>query len=149
VHWATSSERSSNAAAPRSTPIATDAAGGGGNGGSGYWSQARKDPLSVPYTTSASQFLYGASVVMAALRWARRKLYKLYIAKQEHVHAPTPSTKTQQQDHSLARRTWVVERARDIGVPIVALDRDGQRLLDKLSNGRPHNVSKKPKKKFF
>ncbi len=80
---------------------------------------------------------------MAALRWARRKLYKLYIAEPEHAHAPTAHTKTQQQDPSSARRSWVVKRARDIGVPIVSLDRDGQRLLDKLSNGRPHNVSHK------
>ncbi|KAK4104249.1 hypothetical protein N658DRAFT_484252 [Parathielavia hyrcaniae] len=91
------------------------------------FSNPRKDrePISIPYTTAASQFLYGKSVVEAALRSARRKLYKLYISKD--ATRPNEDISVVQ---NLARRN---------DVPITFVDRDGQRLMDKLAASRPHN----------
>ncbi|KAK4121088.1 hypothetical protein N657DRAFT_692604 [Parathielavia appendiculata] len=84
-----------------------------------------REPISIPYTTAASQFLYGKSVVEAALRSSRRKLYKLYISKD----ATRPN-----EDISLIQKL-----AKRNDVPITFVDRDGQRLMDKLSASRPHN----------
>ncbi|KAL3424280.1 rRNA methylase [Phlyctema vagabunda] len=89
----------------------------------------KKMPLSIPYTTSASEFLYGTSVVEAALtskRIPRRKLYKLYIHTGENREA--------------ADRDIDMERlARKAGVEIVPIVTSWVRLMDKMSGGRPHN----------
>jgi 21S rRNA (GM2251-2'-O)-methyltransferase len=86
-------------------------------------------PLSIPYTTPASEFLYGTSVVEAALRShrsPRRKLYKLYVSTGEN------------REH--AERDAGIERlARKSGVEVVNADTSWLRLLDKMSGGRPHN----------
>ncbi|OCL06921.1 alpha/beta knot [Glonium stellatum] len=81
-------------------------------------------PLSIPYTTAASEFLYGYSVVLAALRAHRRKLYNLYLhsraARHEGIHA-------------------LKERAKATGVQIHSVDDEWLPTMDRLSNGRPHN----------
>lgn len=86
-------------------------------------------PLSIPYTTPASEFLYGTSVVEAALRShrdPRRKLYKLYVYTGEN------------REH--ANRDASIERlARKSGVQVIHADASWLRLLDKMSGGRPHN----------
>jgi 21S rRNA (GM2251-2'-O)-methyltransferase len=86
-------------------------------------------PLSIPYTTPASEFLYGTSVVEAALssrREPRRKLYKLYIYNGENREDP---------DHD-AR----LERlAKKNGVEVVRAGNEWLRVMDKMSGGRPHN----------
>lgn len=87
-----------------------------------------KTPLSVPYTTSASEFLYGTSVVMAALRSRRRRLYKLYIYEAENRMRP-------------ARDREMERLARAAGVEVERVRGDWARLMDKMSAGRPHNVS--------
>ena len=87
----------------------------------------KNTPLSVPYTTPASEFLYGTSVVLAALRTARRKLYKLYMYQGEHREAQDEDRKVE--NRALAR-----------GVEVVHVKNDGIRLMDKMSAGRPHNV---------
>jgi 21S rRNA (GM2251-2'-O)-methyltransferase len=95
------------------------------------FSQANSDrlPLSIPYTTPASEFLYGTSVVESALksqRTPRRKLYKLYVYTSEN------------REH--AERDAGIERlARKSGVEVVHADTSWLRLLDKMSGGRPHN----------
>jgi 21S rRNA (GM2251-2'-O)-methyltransferase len=89
----------------------------------------RRVPLSIPYTTPASEFLYGTSPILSALqstRYPRRKLYKLY------VHS-TPQREAPSQDQNLIR---LAKRA---GVAIENVTGDGIRLLDKMSGGRPHN----------
>ncbi|KAK5120680.1 hypothetical protein LTR85_006038 [Meristemomyces frigidus] len=81
-------------------------------------------PLSVPYTTSASEFLYGFNVVLAALRAQRRKLYRLYLSPRAYNR----ETGNAQQIIDLARRAGI------------AVDADANvRLLDKMSDNRPHN----------
>jgi 21S rRNA (GM2251-2'-O)-methyltransferase len=86
-------------------------------------------PLSIPYTTPASEFLYGTSVVEAALssrREPRRKLYKLYIYAGEN-----------RED---ANRDAKIERmAQKNRVPVMRVGNDWARLMDKMSAGRPHN----------
>lgn len=89
----------------------------------------RNIPLSIPYTTPASEFLYGTSVVLSALtssRLPRRKLYKLYM-----LH--TPGREDPEQDNKIA------SLARRAGVTVHRIPTEGVRLLDKMSAGRPHN----------
>jgi 21S rRNA (GM2251-2'-O)-methyltransferase len=86
-------------------------------------------PLSIPYTTPASEFLYGTSVVEAALssrREPRRKLYKLYIYNGENREDPDQDARLER----LARRS---------GVDVVRAGNDWLRVMDKMSAGRPHN----------
>lgn len=86
-------------------------------------------PLSIPYTTPASEFLYGTSVVEAALkskRDLRRKHYKLYIYTGEN-------RENAQQDLDLERL------ARRSGVEVSRVGADWLPMLDKMSGSRPHN----------
>ncbi|KAH6845041.1 hypothetical protein B0I37DRAFT_379013 [Chaetomium sp. MPI-CAGE-AT-0009] len=85
-----------------------------------------REPLSITYTTAASQFLYGKSVVEAALRASRRQFYHLYIYGGANRQKPTNDALIQ----ALAKRK---------GIPITVLGEDGMRLLDKMSSSRPHN----------
>ena len=84
-------------------------------------------PLSIPYTTPASEFLYGTSVVTSALLASRRKLYKLYIYDGDN-------REVRDQDKRIQRlaldRDVIVERVQGSWL----------RLMDKTSTGRPHNV---------
>ena len=88
-----------------------------------------KTPLSIPYTTPASEFLYGTSVITAALKSSRRKLYKLYMYDGEN-------REVQEQDASVRKLALVR------GVVVTQVKRDWLRLMDKMSGGRPHNVSR-------
>ena len=82
--------------------------------------------VGIPYTTPASEFLYGTSVITAALLSARRKLYKLYIYDGDNrvVHGQDQKIR----DLAL-KRGLVAERVKG----------DWLRLMDKMSAGRPHN----------
>lgn len=86
----------------------------------------RQDTPSLPYTTAASEFIYGYSSVLAALKANRRRLYAL------HVHTRG------------ANRTGVgaiLTKARALRMGIHEVEDDGLRAMDKASSGRPHNVS--------
>lgn len=88
----------------------------------------KRMPLSIPYTTPASEFLYGTSVVEAALnsqREPRRKLYKLYIYTGENREKVDPAGLER-----LARRK---------GIEVARVGMEWLRVLDKMSAGRPHN----------
>ncbi|KAI9805646.1 MAG: hypothetical protein M1833_005138 [Piccolia ochrophora] len=88
--------------------------------------RAINPPSIVPYTTAASHFLYGTSVVEAALRSGKRKLYKLY------VHEGANRT-------ALARDASLRKLALSKGVEVVGVQGDWLRIMDKMSEGRPHN----------
>lgn len=95
--------------------------------------EEREPPVSLPYTSSASEFLYGTNVVSTALKLNRRKFYKLFIY-QGHQ---TEKTSTDMHVRRLA-----LER----GVPAQrVVGQDGLRMMDKMSTGRPHNVGSRPK----
>lgn len=81
-------------------------------------------PISVPYTTAASEFLYGTNVVLAALRARRRRLHHLYISPRAY----TRETGNAQDIIDLARRA---------GIPVEA--NADLRLLDKMADNRAHN----------
>ena len=83
-------------------------------------------PLSIPYTTPASEFLYGTSVVTAALLSSRRKLYKLYIYTGDNRESIQQDIRVRE---LALKRKVVVERMKE----------DGLRLMSKMSAGRPHN----------
>ncbi|TQS37096.1 hypothetical protein Golomagni_02441 [Golovinomyces magnicellulatus] len=88
-----------------------------------------KLPISVPYTTSASEFLYGASVVEAILKPSteiQRKLYKLYVYKGMYRE-------------DIGRDQRLQRLAEDRGVKVERVGNDWIRTLDKMSSGRPHN----------
>ncbi|KAB5554684.1 hypothetical protein GE09DRAFT_136894 [Coniochaeta sp. 2T2.1] len=83
-------------------------------------------PVSIEYTTAASQFLYGKSVVEAALSTSARKLYKLYVysgANRENVDVDEV----------------MVALARKKGIPVRNVQERDSKLMDKMSGGRPHN----------
>ena len=87
-------------------------------------------PVAIPFTTAASHFLYGRSVVEAALRSARRRLYKLYIYNGANRSSAPQDQQTSRVIERLATRR---------GVTVQLVDERWQRLLDKMSKGRPHN----------
>ena len=91
-------------------------------------------PLSVLYTTPASEFLYGTSVVTEALDSNRRKAYTLYIYDGQNREEAN-------------QRRFIEKLAQSKGVLVRKLP-DPQ-LLNKLSKGRPHNVSSTRLNLFF
>ncbi|EGS18568.1 putative mitochondrial large ribosomal RNA protein [Thermochaetoides thermophila DSM 1495] len=97
-----------------------------GNADESKYPRKFRFPLSIPYTTAASQFLYGKSVVEAALLSARRKLYHLYMTD---LH--------QRKDPSGSRAMLALARSK--GVPVTILSDADKRLMDKMAEGRPHN----------
>ncbi|KAH3975804.1 hypothetical protein HBI56_099430 [Parastagonospora nodorum] len=80
-------------------------------------------PEVLPYSTAASEFLYGHSSVVAALKANRRKLYKLY------VH-----TRGSSRDGLMAR-----VRALKLFHITEEVGDEYLRAMDKASSGRPHN----------
>ncbi|KAI1421259.1 Alpha/beta knot methyltransferase [Xylaria sp. FL1777] len=83
-------------------------------------------PIRIFHTTAASQFLYGRSVVEAALKNSRRQLYKLYIYSGNDRQNPS-------QDDALAKL------AREKGVSVEKVPNHGLQMMDKMSGNRPHN----------
>ena len=84
-------------------------------------------PIPVPYTTPASEFLYGTSVVMAALKSQRRKMYKLYVYEGEGRQ-------------EVARDDAMKKAARLAEVKVQGVSGNHWlRIMDKMSTGRPHN----------
>lgn len=82
-------------------------------------------PLAIPYTTPASEFLYGHSVVTTALKYSRRSFYKLYLY----------SGDTRGQDRQVRKMALAAN------VEVTRVGSDWLKLMDKMSGGRPHNVS--------
>ena len=93
------------------------------------WSERESDvPVAIPYTTPASEFLYGTSVVSAALKYSRRKFYKLYC-----YGAPDRV--------NIGQDTAMRSLASSQGVEVMHVQGQWLRIMDKMSTGRPHNVS--------
>ena len=85
-------------------------------------------PVAIPYTTPASEFLYGTSVVSAALKYSRRKFYKFYC-----YCAPDRV--------NISQDTAMRKLASSQGVDVMQVQGEWLRIMDKMSTGRPHNVS--------
>ncbi|KAL9044502.1 MAG: hypothetical protein Q9214_002362 [Letrouitia sp. 1 TL-2023] len=83
-------------------------------------------PISIPYTTPASEFLYGLSVVTAALKASRRKLYKLYLYNEQNAEV-------RGQDQQVRKLGLAA------GIVVTRVGHEWLRLMDKMSKGRPHN----------
>ncbi|GAB7358672.1 hypothetical protein MBLNU230_g3901t1 [Neophaeotheca triangularis] len=82
-------------------------------------------PVSIPYSTASSQFLYGTNTVLAALRAGRRKLYALHTARQFRDGPVSPA------------RDEMLQLARKHKIPI--RPNQSVRLLNAMSGDRPHN----------
>lgn len=80
---------------------------------------------SLPYTTAASEFIYGYSSVLAAVKANRRKLYKLYMHTRGSANAG---------------KDLLLHRASASGIQIKRVGDDYLQAMDKASSGRPHNV---------
>lgn len=89
-----------------------------------------RTPLAIPYTTPASEFLYGHSVVVAALKGSRRKLYKIYLYQGD-------TAEVRGQDRQVRKLALAAN------VEVTRVGGNWLRLMDKMSGGRPHNVSSK------
>ncbi|KAL3479882.1 hypothetical protein BJX99DRAFT_221394 [Aspergillus californicus] len=85
-----------------------------------------KVPDTIPYTSPASEFIYGTSAVEAALRCSRRQLYKLYVYQAANEELSGAK--------ALLRKLAL---AKDVQIKMAFAEWD--RLLDRMSAGRPHN----------
>lgn len=85
-----------------------------------------KVPETIPYSSPASEFVYGASAVEAALRCSRRKLYKLYLYQRAGEELGPAK---------VALRKLALSKNIEVKLAFAGWDR----LLDKMSAGRPHN----------
>ncbi|KUI59599.1 rRNA methyltransferase 1, mitochondrial [Cytospora mali] len=85
-------------------------------------------PVSLPYATAASQFLYGTSTVEAALQANRRKLYRLYIYKGKD-----------RRNKSLEKDMAIGDLAKRRGLKVEYVDEAALPMLNKMSGSRPHN----------
>ncbi|KAF3407006.1 rRNA methyltransferase 1 [Talaromyces pinophilus] len=83
-------------------------------------------PETIPYTTPASEFIYGLSAVEAALRCTRRKLYMLYIYQ---------AAGEELSSERIALRKLALARGIQVKMAFAGWDK----ILDKMSTGRPHN----------
>jgi 21S rRNA (GM2251-2'-O)-methyltransferase len=95
----------------------------GGTGSVGTGGMSERGPDSLPYSTAASEFIYGFSSVTAAMRANRRKIYTIY------VHSRGAS-----RDHLLTRI-----RALKLFPLTQEVGDEYLRAMDKASSGRPHN----------
>lgn len=78
----------------------------------------------LPFTTAASEFIYGYSSVLAAIKANRRKFHKLYIHTRGLSHAGLAA---------LVTRANKKVDIREVGDEYL-------QAFDKASSGRPHNV---------
>lgn len=88
----------------------------------------QEGPISLPYATAASQFLYGTSTVEAALHASRRQLYRLYIYKGKD-----------RRSKSLEKDAAIGDLARRKGIKVDYVDEATLPMLNKMSGSRPHN----------
>lgn len=89
-------------------------------------SYSKHEYISVPYTTAASEFLYGLNVVFAALKSRKRSCYTLYMHKRA-------SGNTSLKGGSLEKL------AKGAGIKIRHVDNDFLPVMDKMTEQRPHN----------
>lgn len=101
--------------------------------------EAESEPISIPYTTAASEFLYGYNPVRAALKAGRRKLYKIY------VH---PRVASREDGNDQVHRS-IRALAEDAKVEVKDVDDSWLRVMDKMSDNRPHNVSLYPPRQRY
>lgn len=92
-------------------------------------------PRSIPYTTAASEFVYGSSAVLAALRCGRRKLYKLYI----HNAPDKVSLRLGRHSPRDPMLDTIIKFGLAAGVSVKQVAGNWPKLLEKMSGGRPHN----------
>ena len=86
-------------------------------------------PQAMPYTEAASEFIYGTFAVLAALQAKRRKFYKLYIWCGEDGSLSDNDDQT----------TEIVREAKAVKVPVLRVAGNWDKLLDRMSDKRPHN----------
>lgn len=86
-------------------------------------------PAAVPYTKPDSEFLFGTFAVLAALKSNRRKFHKLYLWCGEDGRFLDSDNHT----------TEIIRMARTNDVPLLRVAGSWEKMLDRMSNRRPHN----------
>lgn len=86
-------------------------------------------PQAVPYTEAASEFLYGTFAVLSALSASKRKLHKLYIWCGEDGSLIDGDDQVPE----------IVRLAKRAQVPIMRVAGNWNKMLDRMSDRRPHN----------
>lgn len=86
-------------------------------------------PAAVPYTKPNSEFLFGTFAVMAALKSKRRKMHNLYLWCGEDGSLLDSDKDT----------TEILRMARANKVPLLRVAGSWEKMLDRMSNRRPHN----------
>lgn len=94
---------------------------------------SRVAPYSIPYRTPTSEFVYGTSAVQSAVRCGRRKLHLLYI----YDAGVGKSMEDTRWGSSLGRT--LAKFMIHSGGRVKHVGSGWLRLLDKMSDGRPHN----------
>jgi hypothetical protein len=94
-----------------------------------------KAPPTIPYTTPASEFLYGTSVVTAALKAEGRKLYNLYIYQGENRTARAEDESIMKLSHARG------VRVKQLDTPWTACRRVGHIMA---IYSRPHHCPRGP-----
>ncbi|KAK2739859.1 hypothetical protein FQN57_006435 [Myotisia sp. PD_48] len=95
--------------------------------------QSSVPPSGIPYSTPASQFIYGTSAVEAAIRCGRRKLYKLYI------YEPDGAKTFEQTQWGEPKMRTLSKLASVAGAQVKHVSGAWGAMLDKMSESRPHN----------
>lgn len=86
-------------------------------------------PAAVPYTKPNSEFLFGTFAVLAALKSKRRKMHNLYLWCGEDGSLLDSDKHT----------TEILRLARTNKVPLLRVAGSWEKMLDRMSNKRPHN----------
>lgn len=86
-------------------------------------------PAAIPYTKPNSEFLFGTFAVLAALRSKRRKMHNMYLWCGED------GSLLDSDEHT----TEIVRLARNSKVPLLRVAGSWEKMLDRMSDRRPHN----------
>lgn len=86
-------------------------------------------PAAMPYTKPNSEFLFGTFAVLAALKSNRRKMHNLYLWCGEDGSLLDSDKHT----------TEILRAARANNVPLLRVAGSWEKMLDRMSDRRPHN----------
>ncbi|KAI5296306.1 hypothetical protein KEM52_004286 [Ascosphaera acerosa] len=91
-------------------------------------------PRRIIYSSPGTEFIYGSSAVLAALRCDRRRFYKLYIYQPDGAYSHTDDVE---------RRVSILRAIQKQGLrrnaEVVEVSGNWMQYLTRLSGGRPHN----------
>ncbi|KZZ87589.1 RNA methyltransferase [Ascosphaera apis ARSEF 7405] len=91
-------------------------------------------PRNIVYSKIGTEFIYGSSAVLAALRCNRRKFYKLYIYQPDSAYNYSDDVERRASILKAIQKQGLVS-----GAKVIDVSGNWLRYLSKLSDQRPHN----------